>query len=90
VSGYNVKVRAAKTLRQLLGGTSDAGVRFDDLCRLLESLGFEKRVRGSHHVFRRAGVEEMVNLQREGHNAKPYQVKQTRAVILKYKLGDIE
>ena len=40
-------------------------------------------VKGSHHVFRKAGVEEKVNLQREGHNAKPYQVKQVRAVILR-------
>jgi len=54
-----------------------------------ESLGFEKRVKGSHHLFRRAGVEERINLQREGNNAKPYQVKQVRAVILKYKLGEV-
>jgi len=54
---------------------------------LLESFGFEKRVRGGHHVFQKAGVEEKINLQRDGSNAKPYQVKQVRAVILKYKLG---
>jgi len=45
---------AEKTLARLLSGTSDAGIRFDDLCRLLESLGFEKRVSGSHHLFRKA------------------------------------
>jgi len=33
-------------------------MRFDDLCSLLESLGFDKRVKGSHHLFRRAGIEE--------------------------------
>lgn len=54
-----------------------------------ESLGFEKRVRGSHHLFRKAGVAERINLQREGNNAKPYQVKQVRAVILEYKLGEV-
>ena len=54
---------------------------------LLERLGFEKRVRGSHHLFRKSGVEEKINLQRAGANAKPYQVKQVRAVILKTKLG---
>ena len=80
----------AKILRQLLSGTSDAAIRFDDLCTLLESLGFDKRVKGSHHLFRKAGVEERINLQREGNNAKPYQVKQVRAVILKYKLGEVE
>jgi predicted RNA binding protein YcfA (HicA-like mRNA interferase family) len=78
---------AEKTPRRLLSGTADAGIRFDDLCHLLESLGLEKRVRGSHHLFRKSGVEEKVNLQRAGTNAKPYQVKQVRAVILKAKLG---
>jgi hypothetical protein len=34
--------------------------------------------------------EEMINLQRDGGNAKPYQVRQVRAVILRYRLGDAE
>lgn len=76
-----------KTLQQVLSGTSDASIRFDDLCQLLESAGFTKRTKGSHNIFRKAGVEERINLQRDGNNAKPYQVKQVRAVILKYKLG---
>jgi hypothetical protein len=83
-------VSGATTLRRLLSGRSDAAVRFDDLRSLLESLGSEKRVKGSHHLFRKAGVEERINLQREGNNAKPYQVKAVRAVILKYKLGEVE
>lgn len=78
---------AERTLGRLLRGTADAAIRFDDLCQLLESLGFEKRVRGSHHLFRKSGVEEKLNLQRAGSNAKPYHVKQARAVILKAKLG---
>ncbi len=45
------------------------------------------RIRGSHHVFRKEGVEEKINLQREGSNAKPYQVWQVRYIILKYQLG---
>ena len=81
---------ASKILRRVLSGTSDAAIRFDDLCGLLESLGFEKRISGSHHIFRKAGVEEKINLQRDGNNAKPYQVKQVRNVILKYKLGETE
>jgi predicted RNA binding protein YcfA (HicA-like mRNA interferase family) len=78
---------AEKTLRRLLSGTADAAIRFDELCSLLESLGFEMRVRGSHHLFRKTGVQEMINLQRDGAQAKPYQVKQVRAVILKARLG---
>jgi len=80
-------VGADKTLRRLLSGNSDAAIRFGDLCSLLESLGFEKRVSGSHHLFRKAGVAERINLQREGSNAKPYQVKQVRNAVVKYQLG---
>jgi len=81
---------AERTLQRLLSGTADAAIRFDDLCRLLERLGFEKRVRGSHHLFRKSGVEEKINLQHEGAHAKPYQVRQVRAVILKAGLGNWE
>ena len=81
---------ASKTLQRVLSGTSDASIRFDDLCGLLENLGFQKMVKGSHHIFRKAGVEEKINLQRDGNNAKPYQVKQVRAVLLKYKFGEGE
>jgi predicted RNA binding protein YcfA (HicA-like mRNA interferase family) len=62
-------------------------MRFDDLCHLLESLGLETRVRGSHHIFRKAGIAAIVNIQRGGGQAKPYPVKQVRAVILEAKLG---
>jgi predicted RNA binding protein YcfA (HicA-like mRNA interferase family) len=81
---------AERTLQRLLSGTADAAIRFDDLCRLLERLGFEKRVRSSHHLFRKGGVEEKINLQHEGAHAKPYQVRQVRAVILKAGLGNWE
>jgi hypothetical protein len=47
-----------KLLLQILKGTSDANIRFDDLCKLLQYLGFEERIRGSHHIFRKQGVEE--------------------------------
>ncbi len=55
---------------------------------MLEGLGFEKRVRGSHHLFRKSGVEVKINLQRSGSEAKPYRVKQVPARILNAKLGD--
>ena len=48
---------AQKTLGRLLSGTADAAIRFDDLCQLLKSLDFEERVRGSHYLFRKSGVE---------------------------------
>ena len=74
-------------LARVLRGSSDANIAFNDLRQLLRRLGFEERIRGSHHMFRRAGVEEKINLQREGSKAKVYQVRQVRATILRYKLG---
>ncbi|MBM4123297.1 MAG: type II toxin-antitoxin system HicA family toxin [Nitrospira sp.] len=68
-----------KLLDQILRGASDANVPFDDLCRLLQHLGFEERIRGSHHIFRKDGVQERINLQRDGNKAKVYQVRQVRA-----------
>lgn len=78
----------SKLLERILRGTSDANIAFDDLCGLLERLGFERRTRGSHNVFRKAGVLEKPNLQKSGPNAKTYQVQQVRDIILRYKLGD--
>ncbi len=76
-----------KLLDKILRGTSDANIPFADLCQLLNRLGFDERIRGDHHIFTKAGVEEILNLQPRGAKAKPYQVKQVRNVILKYKLG---
>ncbi len=76
-----------KTLERVLKGTSDANIRFADLRTVLTTLGFQERLKGSHHIFSREGVEEILNLQPIGSKAKAYQVKQVRAVILKYGLA---
>ena len=76
--------------KSVLGGGSDANIRFDDLRSLLFSVGFKQRTRGSHHLFSRSGVAERVNLQRDGSHAKPYQVRQVRRILLKYRLAGEE
>ena len=80
--------RHEKVLERVLGGQADANIRFEELRALLLDLGFAERTRGSHHMFGKSGIEEQINLQREGAKAKPYQVKQVRAVILKYQLAE--
>lgn len=75
------------TLLQVLRGASDANVSFADLCSLLRHLGFEERIRGSHHIFAKEGILEILNLQPRGTKAKPYQVKQVRQVIVRYKMA---
>lgn len=77
-----------KLIEKILRGTSDANIPFDGLCQLLRRLGFEMRVRGSHHIFFKSGIEEILNLQPRGAAAKPYQVKQVRNMIVRHKLAD--
>ena len=77
-----------KLLIQVLSGTSDANISFDGLCSLLKHMNFKERIRGSHHIFTKDNIEEILNLQPKGNKSKPYQVKQIRNVILKYKLGE--
>jgi len=55
---------------------------------LLIRLGFDERVKGSHHIFSRNGIDELINLQPKGGKAKAYQVKQVRDVLVKYRLGE--
>ena len=79
--------RYDKLLVRILRGMSDKNISFRELCRLLRWLGFEERIRGSHHIFTKDDVEEILNLQPKGAMAKAYQVKQVRRVILRSKLG---
>ena len=54
--------RRQKLLAQLLTGTGYQNLDFPALTNLLLLLGFEERIRGSHHIFSRAGVAEIINL----------------------------
>ncbi|MGC8495293.1 MAG: type II toxin-antitoxin system HicA family toxin [Syntrophobacteraceae bacterium] len=77
-----------KLLFRILRGTSDLNIPFDGMRSLLRDLGFTERIRGSHHIFSKEGVEEILNLQpKDGGKAKGYQVKQIRQLIIKYRLG---
>lgn len=78
-----------KFLLKILSGSSDRNIDFDDLRNLLRKMGFGEYTRSSHHMFRKKGIEEKINLQKDGKNAKPYQVRQVRNVIQKYGLGGL-
>jgi len=76
-----------KIRHDVLGGTSNANIRFDDLCLLLNRLGFKERTKGSHRIFSKTGVIEIINIQpRPDGKAKPYQVNQVRAIIRQHSL----
>jgi len=77
-----------RVLLKVLQGTADASIRFDDLRALLVAFGFNERIRGDHHIFSKDGIAEILNLQPRRSMAKPYQVKQVRTVIVRYKLAE--
>ena len=79
-------MRPDRLLEKILRGEL-ANVDFNDLIRLTTALGFrEVRGRGSHRVFVREGVSELVNVQSEDGDAKIYQVRQIANLIRRYNL----
>jgi len=65
-----------------------AGIHFRELCLLAKHLGFRKRGgKGSHVVYEKDGVEEILTFQDRNGMAKPYQVKQLLAVMEKYDMS---
>jgi len=75
-----------KFIEKILIGKSDQNIDFNELVNLLLILGFERRIKGSHYIFYKKGIEEIINIQPQGHNAKAYQVKQIRNIIVNYQL----
>jgi len=79
--------RSDDLLERILGGHADANIPFLGLRSLLLRLGFVERIHGSHHYFQRPGVRGILNIQRKGHEAKPYQVRQIRRFFLRQGIG---
>ena len=52
-----------KLILKLLSGNADKNFDFDNLLILLEKFGFTSRIKGSHHIFYKEGVDEIINLQ---------------------------
>jgi len=77
-----------KILSKILSGLSDKDINFFELCNVLKHLGFIERIKGSHHIFYKDGIKEILNLQPKNSNAKAYQVKQVRDIIVQYKIED--
>jgi predicted RNA binding protein YcfA (HicA-like mRNA interferase family) len=79
-------MRTAKVLSRITTGVV-TNVSFSDLVVLLDALGFnEVGGKGSHRVFVRPGVVEILTLQVQHGQAKPYQVRQVAALARRYNL----
>lgn len=78
-------MKPEKLLAQIL--IQRKGVRFADFRALVEAFGFRlDRINGSHHIFKRDGIPELINLQNDSGEAKPYQIRQFLSLVEKYGL----
>jgi len=75
-----------KIFMDVMLGRKDNNIKFSDLQKLLDVLGFEVHTKGSHNIYSYDGAVELINIQPIGNKAKGYQVKQVRNFILKYGL----
>jgi predicted RNA binding protein YcfA (HicA-like mRNA interferase family) len=75
-------MKRRKLLQKILGGSKN--IRFSDMVNLVEGFGFKlSRTDGSHHIFARPDIPELVNLQNVKDQAKPYQIRQFLKLVEK-------
>jgi len=75
-----------KILQKILDGSKN--IKFSDMGKLVESFGFKlSRTDGSHHIFSRADIPELVNIQSVKGQVKPYQIRQFLKLVEKYDLS---
>ena len=70
----------------IISGLQDKNIKFKNLQKLLDILGFDCRIRGDHFIYSYDNFRENINIQPSGNMAKPYQVKQVRNFLQKYKI----
>jgi predicted RNA binding protein YcfA (HicA-like mRNA interferase family) len=74
-----------KVLEKILAGSKN--IRFSEMMELVKGFGFElSRTDGSHHIFIKSDIPELVNLQNVKGQIKPYQVRQFLKLVEKYDL----
>ena len=64
-----------KIIHKILSGKSDNNIGFNDLRKIILQLGFTERIKGSHHIFNKVGIDEIINIQPDKKLSKAYQVK---------------
>jgi len=75
-----------KILKKILDGSKN--IKFSDIVNLIEGFGFQlSRTDGSHHIFSRPDIPELVNIQSVKGQVKPYQIRQFLKLVEKYDLS---
>jgi hypothetical protein len=84
--GRTTDMTPEKILQQILSGKKN--IKFTDFIKLVKAFGFVlDRTRGSHHIFKKDGVVELINVQNYKGEAKLYQIKQFLEIVERYGLS---
>ena len=74
-----------KLFQQILNNQKN--VKYNDFVVILEAFGFHRtRGEGGHSIFKNEEVQEIINIQNENGEAKPYQIRQFFSLVEKYNL----
>ena len=80
-----------KLYELIIRNNQATNIAFSDLQYFVRHLGFsEKNINGDHFTYKMEGVREKINLQQNGKDAKQYQVRQVRNIVLAYMLGGVD
>jgi len=76
-------MKRRKLLQKIIDGSKN--IRFAEVVNLVEGFGFKlSRTDGSHHIFVRPDIPELVNIQNVKGKAKPYQIRQFLKLVEKH------
>ena len=79
-------MKPEKILLKILSNTKN--IKFNEFVILIEAFGFIlDRVSGSHNIYKKTIIPELINIQNVKGEVKPYQVKQFLSLIEKYDLN---
>lgn len=81
--------RYGKIRAEILSGKSDKNISEEDMVFFLSKIGaIHRRTKGSHMQYSIEDIPELINIQPKNGKIKPYQVKEIRNIVNKYKLGE--
>lgn len=81
--------RYSKIRADILSGKSDKNISEEDMRFFLAKIGaIYRRTKGSHIQYSIDNIPELINIQPQNGKIKPYQVKEIRNIVNKYKLGE--
>ncbi|MFZ5517403.1 MAG: type II toxin-antitoxin system HicA family toxin [Candidatus Zhuqueibacterota bacterium] len=78
-------MKRRKILQKILAGSKN--IKFSDMVNLVQGFGFTlSRTDGSHNIFTRPDIPELVNLQNVKGQAKIYQIRQFLKLVERHNL----